>query len=134
MEISAGIIVKDESCGEPTYLCVRAFSNWDFPKGRLEDGEGLVTAAVRELAEETSLGIDDIVLLPLCAPPVIYKNGNKTAHYFLATRKSDKVPFLPVNPEIGKPEHDEYMWMTMDEMHSTFPRRLLPVLEWLSSF
>ena len=134
MEISAGVIVKDEGNKEPVYLCVRAYSNWDFPKGHLENKESLVDAALRELEEETTLCTEDIELLPLAAEPVIYKNGKKTAHYFLALRKSQIEPFLPVNPDLGKPENDEYRWMTIGEMFNVFPKRLIPVLNWLASF
>ena len=134
MEISAGVIVKDENSRDPLYLCVRAYSNWDFPKGHLEGQESLVDAALRELEEETTLCNDDIELLPLVAEPVIYKNGKKTAHYFLALRKSKIEPFLPVNLELGKPENDEYKWMTVDEMFRVFPKRLIPVLNWLAAF
>ena len=133
MEVSAGIMVKDSLESEEKYLCVRAYSNWDFPKGLVEAGESLGQAATRELMEETSLGTGDIKMVGLLAPPVTYKGGKKTAHYFLADRISQKTPFLPVSPELGKPENDEYAWLTLGEMRTIFPARLLPVLGWLES-
>ena len=133
MEISAGVIVRDDSGLEPVYLCVRAYSNWDFPKGHVEQGETLLQAAVRELWEETTLTPEDMNILGAIAPPVLYKRGKKTAHYFLADRISDKDPFLPVNPELGHPENDEYQWMTIEKMKLTFPSRLIPVLDWIEN-
>ena len=133
MEISAGVIVRDDSGFEPVYLCVRAYSNWDFPKGHVEQGETLLQAAVRELWEETTLTSEDMNILGAMAPPVLYKRGKKTAHYFLADRTSDKDPFLPVNPELGHPENDEYQWMTIEKMKLTFPARLIPVLDWIEN-
>ena len=88
IEVSAGVIVRD--LVNQSYLCVRAYSNWDYPKGHVENGESLVQAALRELYEETTLSPGDINLLPLASPPVVYKGGKKTAHYFLADRKTDK--------------------------------------------
>lgn len=133
MKISAGIIVRDESGPKPVYLCVRAYSNWDFPKGHVENGETLLEAAIRETIEETTLGSSDIKLLGMMAPPVLYKSGKKTAHYFLADRISKKQPFLPVNPELGKPENDEFQWFTIEQMKNVMPGRLLPVVNWIQS-
>ena len=48
MQQSAGFIVIDRSGAEPKALCVRAYSNWDFPKGLLDPGEDAFDAAVRE--------------------------------------------------------------------------------------
>ena len=70
----------------------------------------------------------------MMAPPVIYRNGKKTAHYFLAERKTEVQPFLPVNPELGKPENDEYAWFTISQMESIMPARLLPVVEWIKAY
>ena len=49
---SAGIIIIDDSIPERKALCVRAYSNWDFPKGQLEAGESHLEAAKREVEEE----------------------------------------------------------------------------------
>ena len=133
MEVSAGVIVRDDSGSEPVYLCVRAYSNWDFPKGHVEQGETLLQAAIRELWEETTLTSEDMNILGIMAPPVLYKRGKKTAHYFLADRISSKDPFLPVSPELGHPENDEYQWMTIEKMKLTFPSRLIPVLDWIEN-
>jgi hypothetical protein len=37
---------------------------------------------------------------------------------------------LPVSPELGRPEHHEYRWVTYEEARSLLPLRLLPILEW----
>ena len=34
IEVSAGVIVRD--LVNQSYLCVRAYSNWDYPKGHVE--------------------------------------------------------------------------------------------------
>ena len=130
---SAGIIVIDRSKKEPSILCVRAYSNWDFPKGQLDPGETHIEAAIRELEEETTLTLSDISLIGLTTPSVTYGSGKrkKTATYFLADRTSNTVPFLPVNPELGKPENDEYRWVSASEIEKLLPNRLRPVVSYV---
>ena len=128
MEQSAGYAIIDNAEGR--VLCVRAYSNWDFPKGHLEEGETHRAAASREVHEEVSLraGVDyvDIGLSPVV---VIYKNGKKTATYFFADSVSDTEPFCPVNPELGKPENDEWRWIPISALSSILPARLQPVAQ-----
>lgn len=134
---SAGIIVIDKA--DPSgasVLCVRAYSNWDFPKGHVEDGETLIEAAVRELEEETTLSTEDIKLIGLKAPSVTYGSGKKkkTATYFLADRVTQKDPYLPVSPELGRPENDEYRWVPATDLTALLPSRLSPVAGYITSW
>ena len=134
MKQSAGIIIVDEKNAEPLVLCVRAYSNWDFPKGQVESGESLIEAAIRETEEETTLQIQkDYQLTGMLAPSITYGKGKseKTATYFLAKKASDKSPFLPVNPELGHPENDEWKYLPISELSFTLPKRLQPVINYL---
>ena len=45
-----------------------------------------------------------------------------------STRTTDVT--LPVNPEIGRPEHTEYRWATLDEAMALVSPRVRPVLRW----
>jgi len=129
---SAGVIVIDRT-GKPTVLCVRAYSNWDFPKGQQDPGESLIETAIRELEEETTLTLSDISLIGLKAPSIVYGSGKKkkTATYFLADRTSQKEPFLPISPLLGKPENDEYRWVPIHEVSSLVSSRLGVVVDYL---
>ena len=134
---SAGIIVVDWSKRLPSVLCVRAYANWDFPKGKVETGESLEQAAARELAEETSLVVGkDVQMTGVSAPSVTYGSGKreKTATYFIADRVSSATPFLPVSEELGKPENDEYRWVEIDDLQSLMPSRLSNVVSYLSDW
>ena len=52
---SAGIVVVRNDGASWQCLLLRAYRDWDFPKGLIEDGESPLAAARREAAEETSL-------------------------------------------------------------------------------
>ena len=130
---SAGVIIIDNDfqLEEPTVLCVRAYANWDFPKGHVEPGETLVAAAIRETEEETTLTTSDFSLTGITAGPIVYGSGKKQKEvtYFLADRISNKKPFLPVSEEIGKPENDEYRWVPTSQLHDLMPARLQSIVE-----
>lgn len=141
MKQSAGIILIDiQDLTEARVLCLRAFSNWDFPKGLLDPGETHVEAAIRELEEETGYTQADIeIVQSLFELPetVTYGRGKseKTATYFYAARSNiNKDPILPVNPELGKPEHDEWRWVTVSEIGELLPVRLLPIATKIQSY
>jgi len=109
-------------------LVLRAFRNWDFPKGLVEPGEDSLAAARREVEEETGLAGLDYPFGDEFRETVPYA-GNKVARYYLAETGQDKIE-LPVSPELGHPEHHEYRWVTFDEAEDLLPPRLAIVLEW----
>ena len=125
---AAGAVVFRRTPRGARYLLLRAFRNWDFPKGLVETGEDQLACARREVAEET--GLTDLVYpfgeefretLPYA--------GNKVARYYLAETEQVEVE-LPVSPELGRPEHQEYRWVSHDEAEELLPPRLALVLEW----
>lgn len=129
MILSAGIIVVRKEGGGWQYLFLRAFRNWDFPKGETRAGESTLETAVRETREETGItGLRfDWGEVSKATEP--YNRGKKVARYYLARTSADQVVFS-VNPEIGGPEHHEYRWLSGDELERMAPDRLLPVIRW----
>jgi 8-oxo-dGTP pyrophosphatase MutT (NUDIX family) len=109
-------------------LILRAYKNWDFPKGMVEPGEEALAAAKREVAEETGLAELDFPFGDEFRETVPYAD-NKIARYYLAETEADKI-VLPVSPELGRPEHHEYRWVSFDEAEDLLPPRLAIVLEW----
>ena len=37
---------------------------------------------------------------------------------------------LPVSPELGRPEHQEFRWVSFDDAEDLLPPRLAGVLDW----
>ena len=125
---AAGAVVYRRSDRGIRLLVLRAYKNWDFPKGLIEPGEDALAAARREVREETGLaelaypfGDEFKETLPY--------SGNKVARYYLAETDAEKIE-LPVSPELGRPEHHEYRWISFDEAEDLLPPRLAVVLEW----
>jgi 8-oxo-dGTP pyrophosphatase MutT (NUDIX family) len=125
---AAGMVVLRRYAEGWRCLLLRAYRNWDFPKGLVEEGEAPWDAALREVAEETGLtglrfpfGDEGRDTEPYA--------GGKVARYYLAEAPSGEV-YLPVSAELGRPEHHEFRWMSWTEARSLLPARLLPVLDW----
>ena len=128
---SAGFVIVDFSAREPLALCLLdTFSQWDFPKGHLEEGETPLTAAFRETEEECGLTRVDFIPAGRSVSTMPYKvpAGQKVATYFFAERISHTVPILSVNPKLGRPEHSDFRWIPIKSLYSIMSRRLYPVL------
>ena len=125
---AAGAVIFRRSDRGIRLLLLRAYKNWDFPKGMVEPGEDALAAARREVEEETGLADVDYPFGDEFKDTVPYA-GNKIARYYLAETDAEKIE-LPVSPELGRPEHDEYRWVSFDEAEDLLPPRLAVVLEW----
>jgi bis(5'-nucleosidyl)-tetraphosphatase len=127
---SAGVVVVHLAGGAVQYLLLRAYKNWDFPKGLVEPGEQPMEAALREVREETTLenlafdwGTDYVDTGPY--------NKGKISRYYLARSNATKV-HLPINPELGFPEHQEARWVGFETALTMVSPRLKPVVQWAS--
>ncbi len=129
--ISAGIIPIQFHQGTPTFLLLRAYKYWDFPKGVLEEGESPIQGALRELQEET--GISDVTFPwgQNFYQTEIYAN-NKSAKYFVARTQTAKVR-LTKNPKTGILEHHEFKWCSYDEASELVGPRVLNALKWAAA-
>jgi 8-oxo-dGTP pyrophosphatase MutT (NUDIX family) len=125
---SAGVVVVHLGAASVQYLLLRAYKNWDFPKGLVEPGEQPLEAAIREVREETTLvnlafdwGKDYMDTGPY--------NKGKISRYYLA-RSGETQVHLPINPELGFPEHQEARWVGFDAAVGMVSPRLKPVVHW----
>ena len=126
---SAGIVIVRCIDGAWHCLLLRAYGNWDFPKGLIEDGEPGLTAARRETTEETSLDSFAFYWGEAFCETAPYARG-KVARYYLARSDAGEVS-LPVSPELGRPEHHEFRWVPLVAARELLPPRLLPILDWV---
>jgi 8-oxo-dGTP pyrophosphatase MutT (NUDIX family) len=125
---AAGAVVFRRTDGGPRLLLLRAYKNWDFPKGLIEPGETELDAAKRETREETGLTELDFPFDDAHKDTFPYAGG-KIARYFLAETGESKIE-LPVSAELGRPEHHEWRWVSFDEAENLLPPRLGVILEW----
>lgn len=126
---SAGIVIIRYEEDEPLILLMRSYQYWDFPKGGVEENENKLNAAMREVKEES--GIDNLVFkwgksFHQTEP---YGKNNKVVSYFIAETDEKKV-VMGVNEELGRPEHDEYRWVTFNEARELAGNRIKRVLRW----
>lgn len=110
---SAGFILFRRENNAILYLLLQHTNgdHWDFPKGRLENGETKQQAAVRELKEET--GIDGCII-PNFEEKIEYTfidlNGSsthKTVFFFIA-------PTDIIYPTLSH-EHTDYAWLSYEQ-------------------
>ena len=125
---AAGAVVFRRTERGIRILILRAFRNWDFPKGLVETGEDQLQTARREVNEETGLTEIDFPFGDEFKETLPYA-ANKIARYYLAETTEHAIE-LPVSPELGRPEHQEYRWVTYEEAEDLLPPRLAGVLEW----
>jgi bis(5'-nucleosidyl)-tetraphosphatase len=126
--LSAGVVVVRRVDDQWRVLLLRAYKNWDCPKGIVEPGEEPLVTARREVREETT--IDDLEFRWgeefMETPPY---SKDKVTRYYLAVTRTPGVK-LSVNPELGMPEHHEFRWLQFDEAATLVVSRIGAVLDW----
>jgi len=125
---SAGVVVLRRHARDWRCLLLRAFAYWDFPKGRIEPDEAPLAAAIREVEEETGL-VELVFRWGEAFRETAPYSGGKVARYYLAEAPAGDVR-LPVNPELGRPEHDEFRWVSFAEAKRLAVPRIREIAEW----
>jgi len=128
---AAGIVVLRRDPAGWRVLLLRAFRNWDFPKGLIEPGEEPLAAAIRETREEA--GLTDLAFPWGHA----YREtgpyaGGKVARFYVAETRAERIE-LPLSPELGRPEHHEWRWASFDAARQLLVPRLQLILDWVES-
>lgn len=108
---AAGVaLVREEAGALETLLIHRARrSDWSLPKGKLDPGEHVVAAAVRECDEET--GLQAVLGVPLPTLGYLALGKPKQVRYWRATASGDE-------GFIGNDEVDEIAWVPVGEAAS----------------
>ncbi len=120
----AGIIVLKETPEGIRVLCLRIYGSYDLPKGGVEAGEDLMTAAMRETEEESGIttlffkwGLESITV--------------RNVTLFIAV--TDQEPIILPNPETGQYEHHAASWLTIDDASRKLHPYLRPTMNWVQS-
>ncbi len=127
-KLAAGVIPVRRVAGGWRILVLRAYRNWDFPKGMIEAGEEPLATARRETAEETGLRDLEFTFGEGYRETLAYAGG-KVARYYIAETQEEDID-LPISHELGRPEHHEWRWVAFEEAEDLLPPRLAIVLEW----
>ncbi|AEG43175.1 NUDIX hydrolase [Isoptericola variabilis] len=95
------------------------YDDWSWPKGKLDEGEALPAAAVREVAEETGKPV--VLGVPLPGLQYLTPEGRvKRVHYWAARRAQGDVDGralgarAPVRP-VARDEIDKQVWLDADD-------------------
>lgn len=128
--LSAGIvpILRQD---QTKYLLLRSGGYWDFPKGLVNEGEDPLDSAIRELEEETGLKNPKFTWGKQSLETAPYGQHKKIARYYLG-EMLQPIPEikLPINPELGHPEHDEFRWCSYQEAKKLLGARVGAILQW----
>ena len=94
----------------------------------MEPGEEPLAAAIREVEEEA--GLTGLVFRwgEAFRDTEPY-SGGKVARYYLAESPAGDVT-LPVSPELGRPEHDEFRWVSFEGARRLLVPRVQRIAEW----
>ncbi len=113
--ISGGVIVYRMVNGHPQYLLLRHTKgdHWDFAKGKVESGESVRYAAVRELHEEAGISA---IIVDGFEQSVYYQylhDGqmvSKTVYFFLGVANTPQITLSS--------EHTQGGWYTYDDAYA----------------
>ena len=105
---AGGVVWRRDADGELEVLLVHRprYDDWSLPKGKLEDGEALISCAYREVLEETGLSIK---LGPYVSSVEYFvPDGLKNVSYWSASLVDDASAFHP-NEEV-----DQIIWLDLE--------------------
>lgn len=128
-EQSSGIIIVKKCDGVPKVLLMRAYNFWDFPKGGIEGNENKLEAAIREVKEEAGITNLNFNWGKSYYQTESFGKNKKVVFYFVAETDEENV-VMGISPLLGRPEHDEYRWVTFDEAKDMVVERIQRALFW----
>ena len=120
IEVVAAVIKKDNKILATQRGYGEFKGGWEFPGGKLEEGETKEQALIREIKEE--LNADIKVEDYICTVEYDYPNFHLTMHTYFCSLLSDNLELLYHDEE--KLEHEDMKWLNKDN---------LDTVEWLGA-
>ncbi len=111
IEAAGGLVLNP--MGQVLFIFRR--NSWDLPKGKIDEGESIEEAAVREVQEET--GLKEVTILrPLPTTFHIYREKKKRIlkRTYWFEMKTDQIKLTPQTEE----EIDQAVWMDLETFRS----------------
>jgi 8-oxo-dGTP pyrophosphatase MutT (NUDIX family) len=110
---AGGLVIDSRDSSAPRILLVHRpkYDDWSFPKGKLDLGETIEAAALREVEEETGLQCRIIRQLPSVRYQYRSRAGDvrpKVVHYFLMEATSGQIA-------VNMYEIDEARWCDVSD-------------------
>lgn len=137
---SAGIAPVRKTPEGYEYLLLRSHNYWDFPKGKLDEGETHIEAAFRETEEESGLSDIDMKWGRIFLETEPYKTkvkgkkAKKVSRYYLGEVSPKAQAHIPANPETGEKEHEELRWTSYEQaVEMPLRPRIKRILDWAHS-
>lgn len=107
IEVVAAIIIKDDKI----FATQRGYGDfkggWEFPGGKMEDGESREEALKREIKEELDVNIN--IMEYLTTVNYDYPNYHLTMHCYICEVVSGEMKLL---------EHSAAKWLSKDELYT----------------
>lgn len=114
LEAAGGIVMNLKK----ERLFIYRFGKWDLPKGKIENGESIEEAALREVQEETGISRQDIITgLPSTFHMYLYKGKwiLKQNHWFAMQYKGNEILIPQIEEGITRAE-----WKGSEKMDEVF--------------
>ena len=147
--VSAGFLIRS---ADDKYLIVKPFGGstkgWGIPKGKRDQGENILDAALRETYEETALHVDGSPNIEYEGEPFFHytvdtteggtkKKFLKHVYVFRAyvTKEVKDFPFKCLTfLEDGRPEIEKYEWVTLEEAYERVVKSQKGIFEFLLTY
>lgn len=109
------------------FLLMQHANRWDLPKGRIDPGETLMQAALRELEEETGIQRNDLWVDP---------NFQYSQRYTIGEPKKPRLKeliiylgWLNIDRPLQLTEHIGFRWFDWSPPHTVQPQTIDPLLK-----
>lgn len=94
---------------------------WEFPGGKVEQGEDILAALKREFVEE--LGIEIVLARPWCGVEHVYPHAHVRLHFYISTEWTGQPQSL---------EGQAFAWQGQVGVEPLLPATI-PLIEWLDA-